>query len=366
MDADYILVTGYPGLQARKLVEHVLASEQGTRFALVVLPRLTEAAERHLARLAPAERARVEVLEGDAAAIDMGLSGSELRAIARRVTRIHHMAYVSYVAVDHDTAKWVNVQAAIEAVEVAKCCDALRCLVHHSTAHVSGDRDGTVYEEELDEGQGFHSVVQETRMTAELVMRRAMREVPIAVVRPTMMVGDSETGEADRLDGPYLLVMLLLGLPGDMAVPLPTGSDNPLDIVPVDYVVKAARHIGLQREATSRTFHLAASDGLTGQQVFDMIARAGGRRAARSIIPSQVAAALFRTPGVARFVHEPRALVQQLATKARYDTRQAQRILAASGIVCPPFESYVSTLVATVQERFAERQAAADRAASEA
>ncbi len=354
--SELVLVTGYPGLQARKLVEHVVASEPDTRVALVVLPKLLEPAQRHLAKLSPEERARVEVLEGDVAAIDMGLSGSELRALARRVTRIHHLAYVSYVAVDRETAAAVNVQGAVEAVELARCCDDLACLVHHSSAYVSGDRDGTVYEEELDEGQGFHSVVQETRMTAELVMRRAMREVPIAVVRPTMIVGDSETGEADRLDGPYLLVMLLLGLPGDMAVPLPTGSDNPLDIVPVDYVVKAARYIGLQREATSRTFHLASSDALTAQQIFDHIARAGGRRATRSLLPPQVAAALFRTPGVARFLHEPRALVQQLATNARYDTRQAQRILAGSGIVCPPFESYVSTLVATVQERFRDRQ----------
>ncbi len=96
----------------------------------------------------------------------------------------------------------------------------------------------------------------------------------------------------------------------------------------------------------------------------DLIARAGGRRTAESFIPHQGAVALFRAPGVARFLQEPRALVQQLAMNARYDTRQAERILAGSGAACPPFESYVSTLVATVQERFRERLGP-ERAAAE-
>jgi thioester reductase-like protein len=355
MRSEWVLVTGYPSLQARLLVVHLLEAEPETRVALVVSPSERAPAESQVARLGE-HATRVELLEGECSALDLGLSGAELRSLARRVTRIHHLAHESRVGADRKAARLTNVQGAVEILEVARLCDDLTCLVHHSTAHVSGDRAGLVYEEELDEGQGFHDVAQETRMEAELVMRRAMRDVPIAVVRPTMMVGDSDTGEADHLDGPYLLAMLLLGLPGELAVPLPTGSDNPLDVVPVDYVVKAAHHLGRRREARGRTFHLASSEGLTAQQVFDTIARAGGRRTARSILPSQVAAALSRTPALARFLQEPRALVQQLATKARYDTRHAERLLAGSGIECPPLESYVGTLVATVQERFKERQ----------
>jgi len=352
---EWVLITGFPSLQARRLLYHVLETEPATGVALVVPLALRERAEIELARL-DERRGRVELFEGECSALDLGLAGAELRTLARRVTRIHHLAQESRVGADRRTARLTNVQGAVEIVELARLCDDLACLVHHSTAHVSGDRAGVVLEDELDEDQGFHDVVQETRMEAERVMRRAMRDVPIAVVRPTMMVGDSDTGEADHLDGPYLLAMLLLGLPGDVAVPLPTGSDNPLDIVPVDHVVRAAHHIGLRREARGRTFHLASSEGLTAQQVFDAIARAGGRRTTRSILPSQVAAALSRTPAVARFLQEPRALVQQLATQARYDTRHADRILAGSGIACPPLESYVGTLVATVQERFKERQ----------
>lgn len=363
MRSEWVLITGYPNFEARKLAEHLLAAEPDTHLALLVRAADIDATRAHLERLGEAG-SRVEIFEGDPIALDMGLSGVELGALARRVSRIHHVAHVSHVGVDRKTAELVNVQGAVEAIEVARACHDLESLVHHSTAHVSGDREGLVLEEDLDEGQGFHGVVEETRMAAELVMRRAMRDVPIAIVRPTMMVGDSDTGELERLDGAYLLVLLVLGLPGDLAVPLPTGGDNALDIVPVDHVVKAARLVGKERDARGLTFHLTSSEELSAQEVFERIARAGGRRtASRNLLPAQVAAALSRTPAVARILREPRALLQQLGTNARYDTRNADRVLRKHGLSCPPLDSYVSTLVAAVQERLRERQP--DRSAAE-
>jgi thioester reductase-like protein len=362
---EVVLVTGFPGLQARKLVEHLLAVEPETRVTLVVLPKLGDEAEEALARIDPGAQKRVEVLEGDAAAMDMGLSGREYRELAARVTRIHHVAHVSYVGVTNDVAEYTNVGGAVEAVELARSAERLRCLVHHSTALVSGDRTGVVYEHELDEGQGFHSVVHASRMRAELVMRRASAELPIAVVRPTMLAGDSGTGEVDRFDGPYLLVMLILGLPGDMAVPLPAGSDKPLNVVAVDFVVRAARAIGQHPDAPGRTFHLASPEELTQKQVVERIAQAGGRRTTRSFVPAHVARVLLGTPGVDRLLREPRVLLGQLATTARYDARNAARILEGTGIECPPLSSYVETWVSAVQEHLRHRRRRAEPLAAD-
>jgi thioester reductase-like protein len=354
--AQVVLLTGFPSLQARKLLGLILREEPDTRAVVVVLPKLLDQAIAALLAFDEQQRARVEVLEGDAAAIDMGLSGHEFRQLAATVTRIHHLAKVSYVGAELDAAHYANVRGAVEAVELASACDHIRCLVHHSTAHVSGDRTGIVYESELDEAQGFHSVVQETRMKAEMVMRRAMSKLPIAVVRPTMMVGDSITGEADRFDGPYLLVMLMLGLPSDMAVPLPAGGGNTLDIVPVDYVVRAAHQVGVHADAPGQTFHLTSCDALTAREVLDLIAKAGGRRTAETRIPAQVASAFLGTPGIKRLVKEPRAFMQQLTSRARYDTRTTRRLLASAGITCPPLSDYVGTWVTAVQEHLRQRQ----------
>ena len=350
------MLTGFPALQARKLLWHLLDAEPRTFVHAIVLEHLMERAEESLAALPEQQRARVEIRSGDAAAMDMGLAGREYLDLAAELDWIHHVAHVNYVGVDARTAQYANVRGAVEAVEIARHAPHLRCLVHHSAASVAGDRLGVVYEDELDEGQRFHSIIQETRMKGEKVVRRAMDELPIVVVRPTTMVGDSGTGEADHFDGPYLLVMLILGLPKDMAVPLPRPADTPLNIVPVDFVVRASHAIGRHPDAPGKTFHLASCEQLTAEQLFELIAQAGGRRTAKSYIPTQVARALLSTPGVDKLLHKPLEFVQQLASPVEYDTRNADRILREAGIECPSLPTYVDTLVGRVQEHLQRKR----------
>jgi thioester reductase-like protein len=351
-----VLITGFPSFTARKMLQHVLASEPHTLVYAVVLAKSATQAATEIEGLAPSDRERVVLMEGDVTAMDLGLSGAEFRQLAREVDRIHHLAYLGHASSDRKTAETLNVIGTAEVLELARACASLECLVHHSTALVAGDRTGIVYEEDLDCGQSFRNPIEETRMRAEALARRAMRDVPVAVVRPTTMVGDSVSGEIDRLDGLYLLVLLIMAAPADIAIPMPGRGDAPLNIVPVDFVIRAAHALGRRRLSARRTFHIADPHPLSARRVFDLIARAGGRRAARSHIPSNLAKALLRTPGIERFVRSPRAFVEQLMTPVRYDTRNTDLVLAGAGITCPPFESYVDVLVSAVQDRIRERR----------
>ena len=372
-----VLITGFPSFAARKMVEHLLAEEPRALVYAVVPAALAAQAraavdaleagpasgEGDKARRPIGGRERIVMLEGDVSSMDLGLSGAEHRQLARELDRIHHLAHASYVGVERRAAEALNVTGTAEVIELARACASLECLVHHSTALVAGDRRGVVYEDELEEGQGFRSVAEETRMRAEVLARRAMRDVPIAVVRPTTIVGDAGTGETDRLDGLYLLVLLIIAAPAEIAIPLPGRGEVPLNVVPVDFVVRAAHAIGRHRLAPGRTFHLADPRPLPARQLFDLVARAGGRRAAKGHIPSNIAKALLRTPGIERFVRSPRAFVEQLMTPVRYDARNADQALEGTGISCPAFESYVDALVAAVQDRLRERR---ERRAAEA
>jgi thioester reductase-like protein len=349
-----VLLTGLPSLYARKMLEHIVAEEPRALVYAVVLPKFAAQAAADVQALGAGDR--VVILEGDVAAMDLGLSGAEFRRLAREVDRIHHLAHASYLGVERKTAETLNILGLAEVIELARACASLECLVHHSTALVAGDRKGVVYEHELDCGQGFRSVIEETRMRAEMLARRAMRDVPIAVVRPATLVGDSGTGEIDRLDGLYLLVLLVIAAPADIAIPLPGRGDAPLNIVPVDFVVRAAHAIGRSRPSPGRTFHLADPHPLSARRVFELVARASGRRTARGHIPVNLAKALLRAPGIERFVRSPRAFVEQLMTPVRYDARNADQILAELGIACPPFEAYVDALVRAVEERLRERR----------
>ena len=360
-----LLVTGFPSLYARKMVRHLLAAEPDALVYAVVAADQADLAEAEHESLDAPLRARLVLVAGDAAAMDLGLSGAEFRQLTREVDRIHHLAHIAAGSVDRRTAHAVNVVGAGEILEFARAAGSLERLVFHSTAHVSGDRTGVVYEDDLASGQSFRSEVEETRMQAESLVRRAMRDVPISVVRPTTLVGDLDPASDERLDGLYLLVLFIVATPAEIAIPFPGKGDSPLNIVPIDFVVEAAHAIGRAPGAAGRTFHLADPHPLAARRVAELVARASGKRTARSHIPSNLAKALLRTPGVERFVRSPRAFVEQLTTAVRYDTRNSDLILRSTSIACPSFETYVGDLVGTVQEHLKSRQKRRDGDAPE-
>ena len=355
---DVVVLTGLPSLLARAVCLEILRSDPGARVEAVVRTKFVDEARAILDDLPAAQRKRVRVLEGDAAAIDLGLSGAERRALAREATLIHHCAQVTYLGVDRKTAEHVNVGGAREAVELAASCEKLRCLVFHSTAHVSGNRRGLVLEDELDAGQSFRNVVEETKARGEKVVRGAMGRLPIAVMRPATIVGDSRTGDVDRFDGPYLLILLVVTSPPDFALPLPGRGDEALDLVPIDWVARASVALGRDPRACGRTFHLVDPKPLSARRVFELVARAGGRRGPRGSIPANLAKALLRAPGLDRIAKSPRAFLETLTTPVTYDARNADDLLPSLGVpVCPPLESYVDKLVEYVQERVRQRRA---------
>ena len=362
---EVVLLTGYPAFGARQMLARILDAEPRTLVYAVVRAKLARTADDHLATLPAAHRARVVLLDGDAAHMDLGLSGAELRVLAGEVDRIHHIAQVSYQGADRAAAELVNVGATREILELAAACHGLRALVHHSVAAVSGDRTGLVREDELEHGQKFRNVVEETKARAEKLVR-ASKRVPWAIVRPTTLIGDSVTGEVERLDGPYLLVLLILTSPAEIAIPLPGRGDAPLHLVPVDWATRAAHHIGRDPRALGKTFHLVDPDPLTAKQVFELVARAGGKRSPRGFIPVNLTRALLATPGLERFAKSPRAFLDQLVTPVRYDARNADEILAGSGITCPAFATYVDAMVTYVRARVDERRAEQTAPAAEA
>jgi thioester reductase-like protein len=339
------------------MCEELVGASGRTLVHAVVQQKFEADAREALDALPLEQRSRVNLIEGDAAAMDLGLSGSEFKAVASEIDRIHHMAQVSYLGADRKLAEHVNLGGAREILELASACRSLRCLVFHSTAHVSGDRTGIVLEGDLERGQSFRNVVEETMARAEKMMRASMPKIPICVVRPTIVVGDSKTGEVDRFDGPYFLILLIVTSPPDFPMPLPGRPDTLLHLVPADYYVRAACAIGRDARAPGRTFHIGDPSPLTAQRVFELVAAAGGRRTPRGFIPANLTKALLRTPGLDRLAKSPRAFLDALATPVTYSFASTTELLADTDVRCPPFESYVEGLVEYAQHRLREKRA---------
>src|SRR3984957_5632591 len=194
MSADeVVLLTGFPSLLARTVCADIVQSDPRARVRAIVRPKFDKEANGFLDELPPDQRSRVDGGEGGAAAIDMGLSGLEFKAIAREVTHIHHCAQVTHLGVEPVAAERVNVGGAREAIELAGGCGKLGGPGFYSTAHVSGDRTGLVREDDLKVGQAFRSIVEETKARAEKVMRVAMGRVPGADAHAAAIVGDSRS-----------------------------------------------------------------------------------------------------------------------------------------------------------------------------
>jgi thioester reductase-like protein len=352
-----VLVTGFPTTYLATRVVDALLRRGEDRLVCVVQEKSLPRAEEILDGYRASVRKRVTLLTGDAACMDLGLSGPEFNRLASEVDVIHHCAAVTYLGVDRRVAEEVNVGGAREILELAENADHLERLVHWSTALVSGGRRGYVLEEELVAPSGFRNAIEETRFRAERIIRGAAPRIPTTILRPSIIVGDSVTGEIDRLEGPYLLVLLMLGAPADLRMPMPGRGDIPLNLVPVDYVTQAGFTIVDDPRSLGRTFHIVDPDPLSARKVFELIAQAAGRPLPRGFLPTNLATAILRTPGVDRFAHVPRAFLEQLATEVVYDDRNTRELLAGRGLSCPRFENYVGTLVDHVR-----RQQAAQRA----
>lgn len=343
------LVTGFPGRQpAVHLVRELAMRGEGSVCCVVPEAREERALEL-LNRLPPAARERVTVWLGDPRSIDFGLSGDELRQLTERVEVIHHCASITDPAATREEADG-NVRAAAELLELAEAIPSLRRIVFWSSAIVSGNREGFVTEDDLSSAAGFRNTVEESLYECERMMREAAEELPIVILRPALIVGDSKTGETDDITGLYLLIRFLLSAPEDYRIPAPSRSGVRISAVPVDYAVEAALAIADDDRSPGRTFHIVDPKPVTVQTALRLFAEASGRPAPREHDPLNLATALMRAPGMQRFTHTTRAFLDHLKTDVIYDDRNARDILADTGVTCPELASYVDLMVDRARE----------------
>lgn len=351
-----VLVTGFPSFTATRLVKKILASDDTAKVFLLARDKFASAAEEMLGPLPDSHSRRVQIVVGDVCDMDLGLAGDEYKALADKVTTVHHLAGIYYLGADPKVAHRVNVDGTRSVIELVGECRKLRRFCHWSTALVSGKRKGIVLEEELDLGQGFRNYYQETKFHAEKLVRAAAKRLPTTIFRPSIIVGDSRSGEIDKFDGPYYLMVLIVESPLDVHLPLPGRGVAPMHLVPIDYVVDAAYAISLDERAAGGTFHLTDPSPFAARQVYELVAERAHKKRPRGFIPTTLAKAVMRTPGLDRLARAPLSFLEAFDHLAFYNSRKTQALLRGTGIECPPFDSYVDHIIRYVREVHAQRR----------
>ncbi|MFL5426203.1 MAG: SDR family oxidoreductase [Myxococcales bacterium] len=346
----HALVTGYPRLLARRIAETLRARSPEGRISVLASDKHAQHAQLF------ARGIRAEVLVGDISSLHLGLSTEEYREAVETVTDVLHAAEWSFLGATLEEMRRVNVEGTRSALDFAADCRKLRRFTHFSTVYVSGDREGVVAEDELDCGQAFRNSYEQTKFEAEGVVRSAMTTIPCTVLRPSIIVGDTKTGEIDRFEGPYVVAILLVTSPLQVAVPLPGNGVAPLNVVPIDYVVAAAAHIHGDERAVGRTFHLADPNPSSSRRIYELIAERQGRKLPRLSLGYRVADAILRLPGLEKLTREQRTAIAYVNHLSFFSTRGVLEILDGTGIRCPPIEGYLDTLIEYVRAEYKRKR----------
>jgi short-subunit dehydrogenase len=346
-------VTGATGFIGRHLVEELLKRDDATVFALVregSRGRLDDLGK----RLGAGDR--LVAVPGDLSKDKLGIDSFD-----EKIDHFFHLAAIYDMSADEESMTRGNVEGTRHAVEFANSIDVGR-LHHTSSIAVAGGYEGLFREDMFDEGQKLPHAYHRTKFESEKLARENVKS-PLRVYRPAIVVGHSETGVMDKVDGPYYLFKLLQKLRHALPewFPLVGPEGENLNIVPVDFVAKAMAHIAHMDDDDlyGNTFHLVDPDPKTTGQTLNEFAKAAHapRLAMRvdanitNIVPKPIQAGLKAIPTVQAIQEQilgdlgiPADALENRDFKCDFDARDTQRALRGTGIAVPPLESYADKL----------------------
>ena len=343
-----VLVTGFPGFIAERLVARL--AYEVDRFTLLVQPQFIEAAKRSVGSiLEKAEAASFDIVEGDITAPDLGLYAQDLQTVRDNVAEVFHLAAVYDLAVPKNVAYAVNLEGTRNVNDFIRSLPFLERYNYISTCYVAGKRTGRILENELQHEAGFRNHYEETKYLAEIEVEKLKGELPVTIFRPSVVVGDSKTGETAKYDGIYYLIHYLRRAPKLLRMVNVGNGDVRLNLVPVDFVVEGIAALSSDEKAVGKTLALADSAPLFTAELFDVIATEISGKASIFTPPAKLTKWSLMLPFSPAISGLPHSGVPYFFLDQTYDTSVADELLSQHGLVCPDFRDYVANLLQFVE-----------------
>ena len=348
---DYF-VTGATGFIGRFLVTDLL-KRKGTVHVLV--RKDSQKKLEAIGRKMGWDMKRIVPVAGDLSAARCGVSAAQLRALKGKVRHFFHLAAIYDMDADAASQRVANVDGTRHALDLAAALDA-GCFHHVSSIAAAGLYPGIFREDMFEEAEGLDDPYLATKHESEGLVR-AEKRIKWRVYRPGMVVGHSQTGEIDKIDGPYYFFTLLKKLREALPpwMPMVGIEGGRINIVPVDFVAAALDHIAHKPKLDGHTFHLTDPEPMRVGEVLNAFARAGHapemtmRIDARmfAFVPSGVRMAAANLPPVRRMTamllrdfRIPKSVLKFITYPTRFDNRETERALKGSGISVPRLDSY--------------------------
>jgi len=298
---------------------------------------------------------RVIPVSGDLSRGWLGVPPAQRKKLEGKIFHVFHLAAIYDLKADAASQEIANVEGTLNAIRFAEAVKAKR-FHHISSIAAAGLYSGTFREDMFEEAVGMDNPYFRTKHEAEALVR-AKCSVPWRIYRPGIVVGSSETGEIDKIDGPYYFFKLIQKMRKAMPSWMPAiGLEGGrLNLVPVDYVVKALDHIAHKAGEDHKCFHLTDPQPLRIGEVLNLFAEAAHApqmtmridSRAFSFIPAVVKQGINMLSPVRRIsrkiLHDlgmPAEVFRFVNYPTKFDSRETERALKGTGIKVPPLEDY--------------------------
>ncbi|MEO7743046.1 MAG: SDR family oxidoreductase [Usitatibacter sp.] len=345
-------VTGGTGFIGRFLIDRLIRRE-GTIHVLVRKGSVKKLDELR-ARWGGDDR-RVVAIVGDLAKPKLGIAPADLARLKGKVKHFFHLAAIYDLAADAESQEKANIDGTRHAVQAAEAINA-GCFHHTSSIAAAGLYDGVFREDMFDEAEELDHPYFRTKHDSEGIVRTECK-VPWRVYRPAIVVGHSQTGEIDKIDGPYYFFKLIQKMRNALPPWMPTVGieGGRINIVPVDFVVDAMDHIAHMKGLDGHCFHLTDPEPKRIGEILNVFARAAHapqmtmRLNAKmfSFIPSFVVDSMMGLAPVRRIQKQvladlgiPKDMFTFVNYPTRFDSRETEKALKGSGIAVPRLDDY--------------------------
>ncbi len=347
-------VTGATGFVGKFLVKNLLKRD-GTIYVLV-----RKASVKKLEALYPwwgldAKQKRIVPIVGDLEKPKLGILPAEITKMRGKVAHLFHLAAIYDLSADAASQQGANIDGTRHAVEFAEAVKA-GCFHHTSSIAAAGLYDGTFREDMFEEAEELDHPYFRTKHDSEAIVRNECK-TPWRVYRPGMVVGHSQTGEIDKIDGPYYFFKLIQKMREMLPQWMPTVGieGGRINVVPVDYVVDAMDHIAHKKGLDGGCFHLTDPEPARIGEILNMFAKAAHapqmtmRLNAKmfSFMPSYVVQGLMSVAPVRKARNQilqdlgiPKDVFTFISYPTRFDNRETVKALKGTKIAVPPLENY--------------------------